>query len=110
MFGETAIANIALEDARRILERTCDKVKLRANSNGECFGGEIMDSLREVGIKLGAKHLEILQIRSLLVRSMESLGEEYSAEILQDYENKIPLSMALKFLNHAIEKTRGQGN
>lgn len=103
----TAIANIAPEEARRILERTCDRVKLRANSNGECFGGEIMDSLREAGVELGANHFEILQTRGLLVRSMELLGEEYPAEILQNYENRIPLSAALKFLNEAIERTTG---
>lgn len=107
---ETAIANIAPDEARRILERTCDRVKLRANSNGECFGGEIMDSLREAGVELGAQHVEILQTRSLLVCSMESLGEEYSAEFLQDYENRIPLSTALRFLNEAIDSTNCEGD
>jgi len=106
--GETAIVNIAPDEARRILERTCDRVKLRANANGECFGGEIMDSLREAGVELGANHFEILQTRSLLVRSMELLGEEYPAEILQDYDNRIPLSAALRFLNEAIEGTGAQ--
>jgi hypothetical protein len=106
---KTAIAIIAPDEARRILERTCDRVKLRANSNGECFGGEIMDSLREAGIELGARHLEILQTRSLLVRSMELLGEEFPAEILQDYDNRISLSTAWKFLNHAIESTNRKG-
>jgi len=108
--GETAIANIAPDEARRILERTCDRVKLRGNSNGECFGGEIMDSLREAGVELGANHLEILQTRTLLVRSMELLGEEYAVEILQDYDNRIPLSTALRFLNQTIERSKGQGN
>ena len=102
----TAIANIAPDEARRILERTCDRVKLRADSNGECFGGNIMDSLREAGIELGARHVEILQTRSLLVRSMESLGEEYPAELLQDFDHRIPVSTALRFLNEAIEKTK----
>jgi len=69
-----------------------------------------MDSLREVGVELGAHHGEILQIRSLLVRSMELLGEEYPSEILQDYDNRIPLSTALRFLNEAMERTNGQGN
>jgi hypothetical protein len=82
--GGNCITNIAPDEARRILERTCDRVKLRANSNGECFGGEIMDSLREAGVELGARHLEILQTRSLLVHSMELLGEKFPAEILQD--------------------------
>ena len=69
---KTAIASIAPDETRRILERTCDRLKLRADSNGECLGGEIMDSLREIGIELGANHIEILQTRGLLVRSMES--------------------------------------
>ena len=104
---KTGIANIAPEEARRILERTCDRVKLRADSNGECFGGEIMDSLREAGIGLGARHIDILQTRSLLVRSMERLGEEYPAQILQDYDHRIALSTALRFLDEAIERTKG---
>lgn len=94
--------------ARRILERTCDNVKLRANSNGECLGGEITESLREAGVEVGANHVEILQTRSLLVRSMESLGEGYPAEILQDYDNRIPLSRALRFLNEAMNWTKGR--
>jgi hypothetical protein len=105
---KTAIVNLAPDEARRILERTCDRVKLRANSNGECLGGEIMESLREAGVELGTNHFEILQTRSLLVRSMELLGEEWPAEILQDYDNRIPLSTALRFLNEAIDKTRAR--
>jgi len=106
----TAIASIAPDEARRILERACERVKLRANSNGECFGGEIMDALREAGVEVGARHVEILQTRSVLVRSMELVCEGYPAEILQDYDHRIPLSTALKFLNEAIESTKGQGN
>lgn len=68
-----------------------------------------MDSLREAGVELGANHFEILQTRNLLVRGMELLGEEYSADILQDYDNRIPLSTALRFLHQAIERTKGQG-
>jgi hypothetical protein len=105
---ETAMVNIVPDVARRILERTCDRIKLRANSNGECFGGDIMESLREAGVELGAYHVEILQTRNLLVRSMESLGEGYPAEILQDYEDRIPLSTALKFLNEAMNWINGQ--
>jgi len=104
---KTAIVKIAPDEARRILERTCDKIKLRANSNGECMGGEIIDSLREAGVELGAQHIQILQIRSLLARSLELLGEEYPAEILQDYENRIPLSTALRFLRAAVDRTKG---
>jgi hypothetical protein len=65
-----------------------------------------MVSLREAGVELGARHLEILQIRKVLVRSMESLGEEYPSEILQEYDHRIPLSMALRFLNEALESTK----
>ena len=101
----TVIAKIDRDEARRILDRTCDKMTLRADSNGECLGGEIMDSLREAGIELGANHIEILQTRSLLVRSVESSGEEFPAEILQNYEHRIPLSRALRFLNEAMERT-----
>lgn len=106
---KTVIAKIAPDEARRILDRTCDKLKLRADSNGECLGGEIMDSLREAGMELGANHIEILQTRSLLVRSMESRGEEYAAEFLQNHEHRIPLSTALRFLNDAIERTKREG-
>jgi hypothetical protein len=102
----TAIAKIAPDEARRILDRTCDKLKTRADSNRECLGREIMDSLREAGMELGASHIEILQTRSLLVRSMESCGEEYPAEILQDYDHRIPLSAALRFLKEAIQRAK----
>src|SRR5215467_15186452 len=95
--GETAIVNIAPDAARRILERTSDRVKLRANSNGECFGGDIMDSLREAGVELGAHHIEILQTKNVLVRSMELHGEEYPGEILQQYNQRISLCTALRF-------------
>lgn len=107
---KAAIVKIAPDEARRILKRTCDRVKLRANANGECFGGEIMDSLREAGVELGANHFEILQTRSLLVRSMEAVGEEYPAALLQDYVHRIPVSTALRFLDEAIVRTNGQEN
>ena len=63
--------------------------------------------LREAGIELGASHIEILQTRSLLVHSMELLGEEYPGEVLQDYDNRIPLSTALRFLKGAMQNTKG---
>lgn len=66
-----AIANIAPDEARRILERTCDRVKLRVNSNGEYFGGEIMDPGARCRYEIGANHIEILETRSLLVHSTE---------------------------------------
>jgi hypothetical protein len=46
----------------------------------------------------------------LLVRSMEAVGEEYPAELLQDYDHRIPVSTALRFLNEAIVRTKGQKN
>jgi hypothetical protein len=36
---------------------------------------------------------------------MESLGEEYPTEVLQDYERRMPVSKALKCLSEAIEST-----
>jgi hypothetical protein len=36
---------------------------------------------------------------------MESLGEEYPAERLQDYEHRMPVSTALKYLSVAIDET-----
>ena len=50
------------------------------------FGGEIMESLREAGVDLGAHHVETLQTRS--ARANHGIVREaYPAEILQDYEN-----------------------
>jgi len=102
---EESIENIVPDVSRRILERSCAKVKLRANANGECLGAEIMDALREAGVELGAQHVDILRTRSLLLRTMESFGEGYPAEILQDYDHRIPVSTALRFLNAAMNST-----
>jgi len=102
------MTNMVPDSAPRILKRTLEKLKCRANSNGECFGGEITESLREAGVALGAHHVEILQTRRLLMRTMESLGEAYPAEILQDYEHRIQLSKALTFLSEAIDWTTRQ--
>jgi hypothetical protein len=88
--------------ARQILERSLDTVRIRANSNGECFGGEIADALREAGVALGVDRLEVLLTRTVLTRTMDSLGENYPAEVLQDYENRIPVSKALRYLSEAI--------
>jgi hypothetical protein len=76
--------------AKQILERSLDTVRIRANSNGECFGGEIADALREAGIALRVDRLEVLLTRTVLTRTMESLGENYPAEVLQDYEIECP--------------------
>jgi hypothetical protein len=88
--------------AKQILERSLDTVRIRANSNGECFGGEIADALREAGVALRVDRLEVLLTRTVLTRTMESLGENYPAEVLQDYENRMPVSKALRYLSEAI--------
>ena len=90
------------KSATQILERSIDNVRIRANSNGECFGGEIADALREAGVALGVDRLEVLLTRTVLTRTMESLGESYPAEVLQDYENRMPVSKALRYLSEAI--------
>ena len=90
------------KSASEILIRTLDTVRIRANANGECFGGEIVDAMREAGVALGVDRLEVLLTRTILLRTMESLGENYPAELLQDFETRIPVSKALKYLNEAI--------
>jgi hypothetical protein len=100
------MGNIVPDSTPQILERTLDIVRLRANSNGECFGGEIMEAMREAGTALRADRLEVLLTRTVLVQTMESLGEHYPAAVLQDYENRMPASKALKYLREAIDWTR----
>jgi hypothetical protein len=100
------VGNIVPNSTPLILERTLDSVRLKANSNGECFGGEIMDSMREAGIALRVDRLEIRLARTVLVQTMESLGEEYPAVVLQDYEHPMPVSRALKYLIESINWTR----
>lgn len=100
------VANIVPNSAPLILERTLDGVRLKANSNGECFGGQIMDSMREAGMALRIDRLDILLTRAVVVQTMESLGEEYPAVVLQDYEHRMPVSKALKYLTGAIDWTR----
>jgi hypothetical protein len=100
------VGNIVPNSTLLVLERTLDSVRLKANSDGECFGGEIMDSMREAGIALRVDRLEILLTRTVLVQTMESLGEEYPAVVLQDYEHRMPVSKALKYLTEAIDWTR----
>ena len=90
------------KSASEILICTLDIVRIRANANGGCFGGEIVDAMREAGVALGVDRLEVLLTRTILLRTMESLGENYPAELLQDFETRIPVSKALKYLNEAI--------
>jgi hypothetical protein len=96
------MTNMVPASTSEILQRTLDTVRIRTNSNGECFGGEIADALREAGVALGVDRLEVLLTRTVLTRTMESLGENYPAEVLQDYQNRMPLSKALRYLNEAI--------
>ena len=97
------------KSATQILERSLETVRIRANSNGECYGGDIADAMRDAGVALGVDRLEVLLTRTILARTMESLGESYPAELLQDHENRMPVSKALRYLNEAIiclEKSR----
>ena len=93
------------KSASEILKRTFEMVRVRANANGECFGGEIADAMRDAGFALGVDRLEVLLTRTLLSRTMESLGEDYPSELLQDFETRIPVSKALTYLNEAIVRT-----
>lgn len=96
----TVLPGSALE----ILERTLDIVRIRANANGECFGGEIADAMRDAGVALGVDRLEVLLTRTALVQTMESLGETYPSEVLQNFETRMPLSKALNYLNETIAR------
>jgi hypothetical protein len=96
------MSSVVPKSASQILERALDTVRIRANANGECFGGEIADAMRDAGTTLGVDRLEVLLTRTVLVRTMESLGESYPAEVLQDYETRMPVSRALRYLNEAI--------
>jgi hypothetical protein len=99
------MGNIVPASARPILERALDIVRMRANSNGECFGGEITEALREAGTALGADGLEVLLTRTLLVRTMESLGETYPSEVLHNFETRMRVSEALRYLRETIDWT-----
>jgi len=102
--------NIVPNSAIRILECTLDQIRTRANSNGECFGGEIMDAMREAGTAIGTDRLDVLLTRTVLLHTMESLGENYPAEVLQDYEHRMQVSKAFRYLSEAIDwTTRLQG-
>jgi hypothetical protein len=65
-----------------------------------------MAAMREAAESLRVDRLEVLLTRTVLVRTMESLGESYPAEVLQDYDNRMPVSKALKYLREAIDGDR----
>ena len=93
------------KSAARILEMTLDIVTTRANAEGELFGEEIADAMGEAGNQLGIDRLEVLLVRTVLVRTMESLGENYPSEVLHNHETRMRVSEATKYLREAIELT-----
>ena len=97
--------NAARNPTKQLLEQTLHNITLKANSNGECCGGDIVDAMRDAGEALEVDRLEVLVTRTLLMRAMESSGEEYPAEVLQDYEHRMPASQAVSYLRAAIERT-----
>jgi hypothetical protein len=99
------MGNVIPASAPKVLEKALDIVKMRANAHGEVFGGEIADALREAGVTLSVNRLDVLLTRTVLVRAMESLGEMHPAEVVQDYEHRMPVSEALRYLSEAIEWT-----
>src|SRR5215469_745056 len=93
------------KSALRILEMTLDIVTIKANADGKLFGGQIADAMGEAGNRLGIDRLEVLLVRTVLVRTMESLGENYPSEVLQNHETRMSVSDAIKYLREAIELT-----
>lgn len=90
------------KSALRILEITLDTVRITANADGEIFGGQVADAMDEAGNQLGIDRLEVLLVRTV-VRTMESLGESYPSEVLQNHETRMRVSDAIKYLREAIE-------
>ena len=93
------------KSALRILEMTLDIVTIRANADGELYGGQIADAMGEAASRLGIDRLELLLVRTVLVRTMESLGENYPSEVLQNHETRMRVSDAIKYLREAIGLT-----
>ena len=99
------MANVIPASALPVLNRTLDAIRMKANADGEIFGGEIMDAMRDAGSAIGMDRLELLLIRTVVVRAMESLGESYPTEVLQNHETRMRVSDAIKYLREAIEWT-----
>jgi hypothetical protein len=93
------------KSASEILKQTLDTLRVRADANGECLGGEIADAMRDAGVALGVDRLEVLLTRTLLSRAMEALGETYPAKLLEDFETRITVSKAVMYLNEAIVRS-----
>ena len=53
------MGNLVPSSALPVLNRTLDAIRMRADADGEVFGGEIMDSMREVGSALGVDRLDL---------------------------------------------------
>ena len=97
--------NAVRNSTQQLLEQTLHNVRLKSNFNGECCGGDIVDAMRDDGEALEADRLEVLVTRTHIMRAMESLGEENPAEVLEDYEHRMPASQAVNYLRAAIERT-----
>jgi hypothetical protein len=100
--GGSMVTLVVPKSALRILEMTLDIVTMRANANGELFGEEIADAMVEAGNQVGMDRLEVLLVRTLLVRTMESLGENYPSQLLHNHETRMRVSDAIKYLREAI--------
>lgn len=104
------MGNLVPSSALPVLNKTLDAIKMRANADGEVFGGEIMDSMREVGSAMGVDRLELLLIRTVLVRAMESLGENYPTDVLQNHDTRMRASDAIRYLREAIDHASRRQN
>jgi hypothetical protein len=67
--------NMVPMSARQILEKTLDNLRDRANSQGEIFGGEILDCMRIAATTLGADRLELLLTKTVLSEPWNRSGE-----------------------------------
>jgi len=96
------MANVIPSSALPVLTKTMDALRFRANAQGEVFGGEIVDAMQEAAASLKVDRLEVLLIRNVLVRAMESLGEYYPTEVLHNFDSRMRVSDAIKYLQEAL--------
>jgi hypothetical protein len=85
-----------------LLVKAWDGLLKRSNASGECFGGEILDCWRDASVALGAGSVELVFTRGVLVLAREAEGAQDPQGLLQDYENRIPVSEALRYLRRAL--------